>query len=677
MNKTAFRILVMSLIALISLVSYAQDLKVLPDQIDGGQPLDMMMKRYFLNLANQLNSQWTNDYEQRITPKQIAEYQQYLKAKFVEALGGLPERTPLNPQIVGVVKRNGYRVEKVIFESQPKHYVTALLFVPESPSFNKPYPAVLIPCGHSETAKGYDVYQRTGALMALNGMAALVFDPIDQGERSQLLDENHKAPMWGTRSHTMVGVASILLGQNTARFMIWDGMRAIDYLQSRPEINAEKIGCTGNSGGGTQTSYFMALDDRITAAAPSCYITSFDRILHTIGCQDAEQNIFGQLAFGMDHADYLMMRAPKPTLICCATKDFFDISGVWNSFRCAKRLYSRMGYAERIDLIETDNTHGYNLELRQGAARWMARWLNNCDKPITEPEIELLTQDEYLCTPTGQVMLLENALSVYDMNIEYNRQLAKQRKQLWSDANNEPLNKVRAVTGIRRLENLTKPRTEEMGSIARNGYKIQKLILVPEKGIFLPALKFIPDKPSTGTILYLHENGKQSDASVDGPIEKLVQSGKTIVAVDVRGTGETKQDSQKYGNPYFGKDAQDAYAAYVMGKSYVAMRTEDILIAAQYAISKGDTNTAELIATGNIGIPALHAAALEPDLFKSVTLRKTLTSWSSIIENRISSNQLINTVHGVLKVYDLPDLAASLGNKLTIEQPVNAMGNPL
>lgn len=675
MNKTAFRIFIISLIALAPSLSLGQDLKVLDDQIDGHLRRDMM-KHYFLNLAVQLNSKWITDYDKRKTPAQITEYQQGLKAKFIEALGGFPERTPLNAQVTGIVKRKGYSVEKIIFESQPKHYVTAVLFIPESPSFKKPYPAVLIPCGHSQVAKGYDLYQRTGALMALNGMAAMVLDPIDQGERSQLLDDNGKAPMWGTRSHTMVGVSSILLGQNTARFMIWDGIRAIDYLQSRPEIDAGKIGCTGNSGGGTQTSHFMAIDDRITAAAPSCYITSFDRILNTIGCQDAEQNIYGQLAFGMDHADYLMMRAPKPTLICCATKDFFDISGVWDSFRYAKRLYSRMGHAERIDLVETDNTHGYSLELRQGAARWMARWLRNCDQPITEPDIELLTEEEFLCTPKGQVMLLDNARSVYDLNIEYNNQLAKQREKLWTKPK-KAIEKVRILTGIQKAKKLPKPQTEIAGTIDRTGYTIQKLILIPEKGVYLPTLKFIPHKTSSATVIYLHENGKQTDAAPDGPIEKLVLSGKTVYAVDVRGTGETKQDSQRYGEPYFGKDGQDAYAAYVMGKSFVAMRAEDILIATQYAISQSNTNTVELIATGNIGISALHAAALEPELYESITLNKTLISWSNIIENKLSNNQLINTVHGALKVYDLPDLAASLGDKTTIDQPVDANGKQL
>ena len=124
-----------------------------------------------------------------------------------------------------------------------------------------PFPGVIVPCGHAGEAKAYEAYQTMGALLALNGMAALVFDPIDQGERSQM--PSALPQIQGTTAHTMLGVGSILLGRSTARFEIWDGMRAIDYLQSRPEIDPNRIGCTGNSGGGTQTSYLMALDDRI------------------------------------------------------------------------------------------------------------------------------------------------------------------------------------------------------------------------------------------------------------------------------------------------------------------------------------------------------------------------------------------------------------------------------
>jgi hypothetical protein len=278
-------------------------------------PSAEMMAQYLQHETQQRFESWRQRYEQLKTPEQIAAYQKELREQFLKAIGGLPERTPLNPRVTGVIQREGYHVEKVIFESQPKHYVTALLFLPDvaQPTWRgrpalasrghpglvlpghdasvpaevqgqdalattgvPPFPGVIVPCGHAAEAKAYESYQTMGASLALNGMAALVFDPIDQGERSQLPAALPK--LQGTTAHTTLGVGSILLGRATARFEIWDGMRAIDYLQSRPEVDPARIGCTGNSGGGTQTSYLMALDDRISVAAPSCYITGFEAL---------------------------------------------------------------------------------------------------------------------------------------------------------------------------------------------------------------------------------------------------------------------------------------------------------------------------------------------------------------------------------------------------------------
>jgi len=651
-----------------------QDLRVLPETIDGVNPTDMM-NHYLRTQAAAHFETWKQQYELRKTPEQIAEYQKTIRAKFTQALGEFPQRTPLNPQITGVVRRKGYHVEKVIFESQPKHYVTALLFVPEKKRRMKPYPGVLVPCGHSKNGKAYETYQTMGALLALNGMVALVFDPIDQGERSQM--PSQLPELQGTRAHTMIGVGSILLGRNTAWFEIWDGMRGIDYLQSRREVDPTRIGCTGNSGGGTQTSYLMSLDDRIIAAAPSCYITNlYERILE-LGAQDAEQNIFGQLAFGMDHADYLMLRAPTPIMICAATNDFFDIRGTWQSFRYAKRLYSRLGYAERIDLLENDAPHNYNQLQRQSVVRWMSRWLLGKDKPITEPNIPLLTEEETTCAPNGLVMDLPGARSTYDLNRDFEKRLARRRSELWANTEHgELLNRVRQIAGIRKLADIPEPAVEKIAVIERPGYKIKKLILKPEDGVYLPALMFVPDEASSeNAVLYLHEDGKAADAAPDGPIEKLVKAGRTVLAVDLRGIGETQQKKQRYFASHFGSDGQDVYTAYLLGRSYVGMRAEDILTCARFL--RDSAKEVELITLGHVGVPALHAAAIEPDMFKAVKIIRPLISFSNVIQSGRSSNQLVNTVHGALGTYDLDNLAATLSDRLTIEHPTNALAEEI
>jgi dienelactone hydrolase len=360
------------------------------------------------------------------TPEDVRKRQEELRRRFVEALDGFPERTPLNARVVGELRGDGHRVEKVIYESRPGHAVTGNVYLPEGKG---PHPGVLIPCGHSDNGKAAEAYQRAAILLARNGFVALIYDPIGQGERRQLLTPEGKPALRGTTDeHTMAGIPALLVGWSAATFRIWDGLRSLDYLASRPDVDPKRLGCTGNSGGGTLTSYLMALDDRIAAAAPSCYLTSLDRLFATIGPQDAEQNITGQVAFGMDHADYVTMRGPKPTLMLIASQDFFDQKGSWDSFREAKQVYGILGHAERVDLAEFNDKHGFSQPRREAAVRWMRRWLMGVDDAPAEPAFPVWKDADLQCTKSGQVLADGPGVSVFDLCAARAKELAAARK---------------------------------------------------------------------------------------------------------------------------------------------------------------------------------------------------------------------------------------------------------
>ena len=563
-----------------------EKLSVLSDSPEGtppGKQLELFLKREFYAHLDRRREAFES-------LKGIADCRRWAEERrefFREQIGGFPERTPLNAQVVGELKGEGYRVEKILFESRPHHHVTGNLYLPVSEG---PFPAVLIPCGHSHNGKASGWYQRMSILLAKNGMAALCYDPIGQGERYQSLDfENehetfasvsYKLPVPHPRvrflctvEHTMMGLGSILLGSNVAQFRIWDGMRAIDYLQSRDDIRGDRIGCTGNSGGGTLTAYLMALDDRITAAAPGCYLTTFRKLIDTKGAQDAEQNIFGQIAFGMDEPDYLMMRAPKPTLILASTRDAtFDIEGAWDLFRQSKRFYSRLGFPERVDLSEPDIPHGMYPQHREAAARFMHRWLLDEEKdirefdwdtipdPISDDELRKLsegdwTQEELYCSPDGQVLLMEGEKSVFQLNAEIESGYRENRTSAWNAISREEQRKtIREAIGAREIST---PRIETVGEpIERNGYTIEKRILTPdpESGIPLPALAFIPEKPGGEMTLWLHGESLSADAEPGRPIESLVKKGHVVLSAELRGIGETEtgHDKRDYGRGRFG-----------------------------------------------------------------------------------------------------------------------------
>lgn len=610
-------------------------------------------------------------YEALKTPEQIRAYQQRLRAEFIRSLGGFPERTPLRPRIVGRLQGDGFRAEKLIYESRPGFHVTAVLYLPEAVP---PYPGVLLPCGHSGNGKAAELYQRAAILMARNGLAVLCYDPIGQGERKQILEDgaDRSEPVKGrfrpTVEHNLAGVAPILLGQNLATYRIWDGIRSIDYLAGRDDIDASRIGCTGNSGGGLMTAYLMALDERIVAAAPSCFITTTRRKNDDPGPGDAEQNIYAQTAYGMDHPDYVLMRAPKPTLILAATRDYVPIAGVWETFRQAKRLYTRLGVPERVDLVEADEEHGFSLHLRTGACRWMRRWLLNRVDEVTEPDFDVFSDRQLQCTPRGQVLLLEGARSVFQLYRAKEAELRSRRERSWRRMNDgERRAKVRETAGIRPISEIPKPDSQRRGAVQRTGYRIEKLILKSGSGFPLPALRFVPENSGGEWTLYLDGRGKDADAGPGGPIESLVRNGHPVLAVDLTGFGETESTAWRYDPEYIGNNSAEYFIAYMLGRSLAGMRAEDVLACVRFLSVPGeDAKGVNVVAAGRAGIPALHAAAVEPELFRRIHIRDSIDSWRRVVETDITVDQLENTVHGALRWYDLEDLARLAGRERVV-----------
>jgi hypothetical protein len=444
------------------------------DLLDRSRPeVSQMLRDHFRRLAHKALDERLEKYEQLKTAEQIHFWQKTQRSRFRLLLGAFPERAPLNARVVGKLAGDGFRVEKVIYESRPGFLVTATLYLPNTPA---PYPGVLFPCGHSENGKAAGAYQKACMLLAKNGCAALIFDPPGQGERKQILsphDDQHEpagGPFKSTSEHMVTGVAPVLLGQNLATHFIRDGMRGVDYLQSRDDIIADRIGCTGNSGGGNQTSFLMALDERIVAAAPGNFITTTRIKNDRPGPGDAEQNIFAQTKHGIDHPDFLLMRAPRSTLILAATQDFVPIEGSWIAYRQAKRVYARLGAPERVDLTETDDKHGYNSELRVAMVRWMRRWLLDTDDAITEGESSTFTDQQLQCTPAGQKLLVEGARSIFDLNREEERRLARRRKIPWEMLSaDKRRNVVRDVAGIAKVADLPRADAGRLSDLKRDG----------------------------------------------------------------------------------------------------------------------------------------------------------------------------------------------------------------
>ncbi len=610
----------------------------------------------YLRKAKQAFDDRREKFEALKTEVECRDWQDTRREFFVKQLGGFPKRTPLNAEVVG--KLDGadignvdIRIEKVLFESRPNHHVTAVVYLPKAAK--PPYPAVLIACGHSKTGKAAEYNQRLGILLAKNGIAAMCYDPIGQGERSQVPGQHgHPVELSSVTEHFLTGVGSILTGTNTAQYRIWDGMRSLDYLASRDDIDAERLGCTGCSGGGTLTSYLMALDERIACAAPACYLTTLERLIETIGPQDSEQNIYGQIAFGMEQTDYVLMRAPKPTLICSTTGDFFDIEGTWDTFRQAKRFYGMLGSPESVNLVETAGKHGVTQTGRETIVRWMKRWLADVDEEVSDPGFNVWSVEDLHCTPKGQVLLLDGERTVFDLNAERAKRFQKSREVIANAPLGAVWNIVRRVSGIREIEELPMPKLRTLGLGRVGDTEFRRLTIEVGDGIALPVLRFLPTDPNGSRLLFLDSSGKAS-AARDPKVQSLLKEGYEVWAADLRGMGELRTQSAQelYG------DWKPFYLAYLLGDSFVAHQAEDVLQCLRVMLVQAEGKSfIGLIAKGQARIPALHVVSVGQSRCELHEFDEELPSWTEVLSQPRLPGQLVSTIHGVLEHYDIDDL---------------------
>ncbi len=575
-----------------------------------------------------------------------------LRAGYRLLLGELPERTPLEPVVTGVLARDGYRIEKVHYASRPHHRVTANLYVPTTGA--GPFPGVLVACGHSADGKAYGAYQSVCALLALNGFVALIYDPIGQGERHQLDGPGH-----GTTAHEMLAYGALLVGDSIVKHEAWDGIRSLDYLLSRPEVDAAlPIGMTGNSGGGTQTTFLAALDDRIAVAAPSCYVMTRERLFATNGPQDACQHLYGEGALGIEHADYLALRAPKPTLLLAAERDFFEFDATRTAFGEARAIYERLGVSESVALFAVDDAHGFSRPRREAAVQWMRRWILDDPTPVVEPELVLATADELQVTATGQVRTsFEDERTRGDISLARARELATSRAAFWDEhSRDECLAAVRRLIVLAPVRSPVRARS--FGAIRRAGFTVVKLGLERAGAPIVPALFFQPDEPAADqpVVLFVDGRGKSAEAASDGAILELVGAGRFVLSIDARGFGETADRGSEA--KFHNVDQRVAAIALHIGRPLLGQRVDDVLAAIDHLTGRPRpaSPSVDLIAIGAAGPVGMHAAALDPRV-RTLAIRDSIRSWVDDVVARPAAPDLAgHVVPSALQTYDLPDL---------------------
>ncbi len=593
------------------------------------------------------------------TPEALARRRAYVRERILHEIGGLPDRTPLNAHTVDTLQRDGYRIEKVIFESQPHFYVTANLYLPATG--DGPFPAVLYPLGHELGGKANPTWQQMLVTLARRGYVALTWDTLGQGERVQIYDDDFGGSKLrgSTTEHTIQGTQCLLAGDAIARYTIWDGMRALDYLLSRKEVDPARVAVTGNSGGGTHSAYLGALDDRIRIVAPSCYITSWHWMMKTLGPQDAEQVFPGWLADGLDYPDFIYAASPKPYQMLSAIRDFFPIDGARETFREAKQFAN-------VRMFEADDGHGYTQPRRMAAYDWFSRHFR--DRPDTAPEIPVTPEaaETLYCTPTGQVATsFEGGETVFSLNRARAGRLRQNRQQP-ADASSLAAwqNKIRTAalthTGFQPASGAVS--STGYGTLRREGYRIEKLTYESEPGILIPALLYVPESGAARKPAVLLADGQGKSATA-GTAGELARTGAIVLSVDLRGMGETKtgadiNDTDSY--RYFG-DYEDAMTAILMNRTLAGMRARDLLRGVDLLAARDDVDADHLTGIGRngAGVPMLYAAVFDTRL-RSIALEGMLVSYDAVVNTRMHRSVFEQIVPGALADFDLPDLVSAI-----------------
>jgi cephalosporin-C deacetylase-like acetyl esterase len=581
------------------------------------------------------------------------ERKELVRSKMMEILGGLPNYNgPLKARVTGQIRANGYTIEKIIYESLPDFFVTANLYRPNQPGR---YPAVLLQAGHTQEGKAEP--QELAANLALKGFVALTFDPVGQGEREQTYDPQLKSPAagWSVNEHMQAGAQSMLIGEGLARYFIWDAKRSLDYLLSRPEVDATRVGAAGCSGGGALTTFIGALDPRVKAVVPACFPTSF-RLLFAGADPDSEMAWSHFLASGLDTADFVELSAPTPWLLQATEQDYFTPAGVKLVYEEARRWYRLYGAEEKIDFFVGSGPHGTPPESRQAVYEWMIRWLKDGHGDAHEQPVKLYPNHELLVTPTGRVEDLPGNLKLYQLilhDLEARRQpKTTSELEAWLRSLKIPTDGTAPLVRV-----LDEHREKELLR--------QHIEFESEPGIDIEGQLYIPvshgPKPA---VLMLA--GKLTDALA----ERIAKTGRVVLTLEPRDS--PTQDDHR---PFLG-NWQTNVRADQIGLNLPAMRAHDILRGVDLLDARSDVERGSISAAaqGVKGIWLLLAAAVDTRIAR-IWLDKTPYSMHEALENTMSANLFDAVIPGFSLHWDLSDLTEAMGKRSVLwTDPTNWMG---
>lgn len=613
--------------------------------------------------------------------EQVIAHQWTIHETLLRGIGGLPDSdSPLNAQITGTVQGEGFRVEKVIFESRPKHYVTANLYLPDNVAPKTP--AILFLCGHHGRAKHEPEYQSVCQHFVQAGFVVLAQDPIGQGERYSYYEpslEDHTVG-WGTTEHDHAGAQCLPMGDGIARYFLHDSMRSLDYLCSRPEVDPDRIGLTGNSGGGTQSSLMMMADPRIACAVPGTFIMNRETYLWQGGAQDAEQIWRGFSEAGFDHEDILNALAPKPIRVIAVRSDFFPIEGTRRTVERCKRIWGLFGKEDYIDLVEDDSTHKYTYTLASAATDFFLKHLLQQEPTPRTPHISPFPPEQLWCTKSGQVRAdFPDAEFVFEANQSRLREVEAQRWSLGESERRDRAQKwLMAKVQCGRKPAPLNPRFYRVAQ--EQNWLVEMAIWWSQEDILNHAYvirDFQRAGESLPVTLALWEGGTNSLRVHYDWISQRLAEGRAVLVLDVSGAGaiSPRAFANIPNDAFYGAIHKLSTDLLFLGDDLVSLRVWDVLRALDMIEQWTglDASEIQLYAEGQEGLYGQLAAFLDPRIL-GVEVVGGIQSYERWVTSRhyLQDNIYSVILPDVLTYFDLDDLKAQEpnGQETLFEMPL-------
>ena len=587
------------------------------------------------------------------TPEQARERQLLVRAKIADLIRLESHSGPVVSTITGQGSGDGYTFEKLWYESLPNYRVSAIVY---RPTGEGPFPAIIVQPGHSVDGKIGD--HPLAAHLAQAGFLVLSIDIVGEGERLQHYDPAIGASKVGrpTGEHSMSFEQALPTGGHVSRFFIQDAVRGVDYLMSRPDVDDARIGAFGCSGGGTITAYLAALDPRVRATAVGCYITDYAHLLSADGPgpQDGEQSIPFFLEHGLDLADWVEAVAPRPFAVVSTQADMFPIAGARAAYAEAHRFYAVSGAPDAITMIEGPGGHGNLGPITSKIVGFFSRALKNNPakhpyrpEPIGDPA-RLLVANGAVGGATLQQMIAAEAPSAPRPSLDAIAQA------------------IRDIARVTVFPEQAPPVVRLAADVPVGNHSVASISFEAAPGLRVDgsyARDATPGKRPTLLLL---------SARPDATVDAWTRAGWNVLALEPRGAGGTEELK----SPLTGDWTLLSLRALLVGRTPVGMRTDDALAAINWLIAQPEVGRIVVQGSGALGPVALHVGVLDKRV-SGVISDAAITRYREFVERPISRNMAEVNLPGVLTRYDLPDLMSALGNRLTLINPENAVGEPL